>query len=122
MSWPVVGGLMIEPTESEDVNELDRFIWSMLSIREEMQEIIDGKADKEKNLLKCAPFTLSHLMSEEWDYDFSRKRAGYPAPWLVELGKIFPSVGRIDNVYGDRNLVCTCPPVSEYFSYEIGQE
>ena len=72
MSWPVVGGLMIEPTESEDVNELDRFIWAMLSIREEMQEIIDGKADKEKNLLKCAPFTLPHLMQEEWDYDFSR--------------------------------------------------
>lgn len=72
MSWPVVGGLMIEPTESEDVNELDRFIWAMTSIREEMQEIMDGKVDKENNLLKMAPFTLKHLMQENWDYPFTR--------------------------------------------------
>jgi len=121
MSWPVPGTLMVEPTESEDVLELDRYVWALLAIREEIQEIIDGKADKLQNTLKLAPFTLKALMADKWDYGFSRQKAGYPAPWQQELGKVFPTVGRIDNVYGDRNLVCACPPVSEYFSYETGQ-
>lgn len=122
MSWPVVGGLMIEPTESEDVYEMDRFIDSMLSIRKEIQDIIDGKQDKEQNVLKMSPFTLSHLTQEEWPYKFTREQAGYPAPWLKELGKVFPYVGRVDNVYGDRNLVCSSPPSSAYFKYDDGQE
>ena len=122
MSWPVPGTLMIEPTESEDVLELDRYIWALLSIREEIQEVADGKVEAARSVLRLAPFTLKALMAEEWDYDFSREKAGYPAPWQRELGKVFPAVGRIDNVYGDRNLVCACPPVSEFFSYELGQE
>ena len=81
MSWPVPGTLMIEPTESEDLMELDRYVWALLSIREEIQEIMDGKVDKKENLLKMAPFTLGHLMQDEWPYSFSRTRAGYPAPW-----------------------------------------
>jgi glycine dehydrogenase len=81
MSWPVPGTLMIEPTESEDLQELDRFVWSFLAIRAEIQDIMDGKVDPKVNLLKVAPFTLKHLMSEEWPYSFSRKAAGYPAPW-----------------------------------------
>jgi len=121
-SWPVVGGLMVEPTESEDVNELDRFCDAMISIRKEIQDIADGKQDPHENLLKLSPFTLKDLMSPEWNYKFSREEAGYPAPWLYELGKVFPYVARIDNVYGDRNLVCSCPPVSDFFTYEEGQD
>ena len=120
MSWPVVGGLMIEPTESEDIFELDRFIQSMLMIREEIQEIIDGKQDPKVNVLKLAPFTLENLIADNWDFNFSREKAGYPAPWLRDMGKKFPPVGRIDNVYGDRNLVCECPPMSEYLITEEG--
>ena len=122
MSWPVPGTLMIEPTESEDMREMDRYVWALLAIRQEIQDIQDGKVDKKENLLKLSPFTLSHLMQDDWPYSFSRRSAGYPAPWQQELGKIWPTVGRIDNVYGDRNLICACPPVSEYFSYEVGQE
>lgn len=122
MSFPVAGGLMIEPTESEDIFELDRFINSMLSIRQEIQDVIDGKQDKDVNLLKLAPFTLEHVTQEAWPYKFTRNQAAWPMPWLRELGKVFPYVGRVDNVYGDRNLYCTCPPVSEFFTYEPGQE
>lgn len=121
MSWPVVGGLMIEPTESEDIIELDRFCESMISIRQEIQDIIDGKQDKKINLLKLAPFTLQHVTQEEWNYGFTRQQAAWPKPWLKEIGKVFPYVGRIDNVYGDRNLVCSCPPMSEFFTTEPGQ-
>ena len=121
-SWPVVGGLMIEPTESEDINELDRLCDSMIEIRKEIQEIADGKFDQNENLLKLSPFTLKDLMRTEWNYKFSREKAAYPVPWLYELGKVFPYVGRIDNVYGDKNLVCSCPPVSEFFDYEEGQD
>ena len=72
--------------------------------------------------MKLSPFTLTHLMQEEWNYKFTREEAGYPAPWLYELGKVFPYVGRIDNVFGDRNLICAGPPVSEYFKAEDGQD
>lgn len=78
--------------------------------------------DQKENLLKLAPFTLEHLMQEEWPYNFSRNKAGYPGPWQKDLGKVFPHVGRIDNVYGDKNLVCSCPPISDYFVSEPGQE
>jgi len=121
VSWPVVGGIMIEPTESEDINELDRYIYALKNIRKEIQDIIDGKQDAKENLLKLSPFTLPHLMRPEWNYKFTREEAGYPAPWLYELGKVFPYVGRVDNVYGDRNFVCACPPVSEYFNFEDGR-
>lgn len=120
MSWPVVGGLMIEPTESEDIIEIDRFCEAMISIRQEIQDILDGKQDKKINLLKLAPFTLQHVTQEEWPYGFTRQQAAWPKPWLKEIGKVFPYVGRIDNVYGDRNLVCSCPPMSEFFTTEPG--
>jgi glycine dehydrogenase len=73
-------------------------------------------------LLKLAPFTLEHVTQEAWPYQFSRTQAAWPVPWLRELGKVFPYVGRVDNVYGDRNLYCTCPPVSEFFTFELGAE
>merc|ERR1712046_118536 len=102
MSWPVAGGIMIEPTESEDLPQLDRFIDAMLLIRQEVQDIIDGKQPKDNNLLKLSPFTLQHVTQEEWPYEFTRKQAAWPVPWLQELGKRFPYIGRVDNVYGDR--------------------
>lgn len=120
MSWPVPGGIMIEPTESEDVNEINRYVHALIEIRKEIQEIIDGEQDDKENLLKLAPFTARDLMRDDWPYKFSRSRAGYPAPWLHELGKVFPVVARIDNVYGDRNLKLTVPEVSEYFRFEDG--
>ena len=100
---------MVEPPESEDLFEIDRYIDALIRIRHEIQDIIDEKQDKKENLLKLAPFTLPFLMQNDWKYKFSREEAGYPAPWLHELGKVFPKVGRIDNVYGDRNLVCCSP-------------
>lgn len=117
-SWPHVGGLMVEPTESEDKLELDRFMDALLQIRKEIREVEEGKADKVNNLLKNAPHTLKRLMSSDWDkkYPYSRERAGYPAPWIHHRGKVWPAVGRVDSAYGDRNLVCTCPSVSDYFN------
>jgi len=122
MSFPVAGGLMIEPTESEDMPEIDRFIISMLQIRQEIQDVIDGKQDRDVNLLKLSPFTLQHATQDEWPYSFTRQQAAWPTPWLRELGKKFPHTGRVDNVYGDRNLMCSCPPVSEYFTYQPGKD
>ena len=115
MSWPVVGGLMIEPTESEDKLEIDRFIDAFKTIREEIAQIERGEVDKVDNVLKNAPHTLSHLTADEWDHSYSRQKAGYPAKWIQLRGKVWPTVGRIDQAYGDRNLVCTCPPISDYF-------
>jgi len=114
VSFPVPGSLMVEPTESEDKIEMDRFIDAMLRIREEIKEIEEGTADKEDNVLKNAPHTLKHLLSSEWKHKYSREKAAYPAPWIHTRGKVFASVGRIDNVYGDRNLICTCPPVTDF--------
>ena len=114
VSFPVVGGLMIEPTESEDKVEMDRFVDALKRIREEIREIEEGKADKNDNVLKNAPHTLKHIVCDEWTHSYSREKAAYPAPWIHTRGKIFPAVGRIDNVYGDRNLICTCPPVSDF--------
>ncbi len=107
MSWPVAGTLMIEPTESESKAELDRFCDAMLSIHAEIQEVIDGSADKEDNVLKNAPHTAEMVIADKWEHPYGREKAAYPMPCQREH-KFWPSVGRIDNVHGDRNLICSC--------------
>jgi len=113
VSWPVAGTMMIEPTESEAKHELDRFCDAMISIRKEIDEIANGKVDRQNNLLKNAPHTTRQIASEKWDHPYSRGQAAFPAPWTREH-KFWPSVARIDNVYGDRNLFCSCPPIEEF--------
>lgn len=112
MSFPVPGTLMIEPTESESLAELDRFCEAMLSIREEIRAIEEGTADREDNVLKNAPHPIATLTSNDWSHPYSREQAAFPLDWLRE-GKFWPPVGRIDNPYGDRNLICTCPPLQD---------
>jgi len=112
MSWPVAGTLMVEPTESEPKAELDRFCDAMLSIRAEAQDVIDGKIDADNNPLKNAPHTVADLVGD-WDRPYSRKVACYPAGTLG-VDKYWAPVNRVDNAYGDRNLICTCPPMSDY--------
>lgn len=111
MSWPVAGTLMIEPTESEDKLELDRFCDALISIRNEIREIEDGELDLEINPLKMAPHTQEHVISSDWNRPYTRERAAFPAPFVKANGKIWPSVGRIDDIYGDKNLFCTCPKI-----------
>ena len=113
VSFPVPGTLMIEPTESESKEELDRFCDAMIAIREEIREIEQGRADRENNLLTNAPHTLADLLADGWDRPYSRERAGFPSPATREH-KIWPAVGRVDGAYGDRNLVCVCPPIEAY--------
>ena len=113
MSFPVPGTLMIEPTESESKRELDQFCDAMILIKKEIQDIIDGKLDKNDNPLTNAPHTAQFVSNDNWDHAYSRTQAAYPAKWLKEH-KYWPSVGRVDNAYGDRNLVCTCPVIDEY--------
>ena len=113
MSFPIPGTLMIEPTESESGAELDRFCQAMIMIREEIRAIEEGRLPKDDNPLKHAPHTLVRVTQEEWNHPYSRQLAAYPAPWTKER-KFFPVVGRLYNAYGDRNLVCTCPDISEY--------
>ena len=113
MSWPVAGTLMIEPTESESLKELDRFCEAMIKIREEIAEIEDGKASVENNILKNSPHTAKVLISESWNHDYDRARAAYPVSSLYDK-KYWPPVGRVDNVYGDRNLICSCPSMEDY--------
>src|SRR5437667_8625904 len=113
VSWPVAGTMMIEPTESESKEELDRFCDAMISIRTEIDAIANGKTDRQNNLLKNAPHTAQQIASEKWDRPYSRAQAAFPAPWTREH-KFWPSVARIDNVYGDRNLFCSCPPIEEF--------
>lgn len=113
MSWPVAGTLMIEPTESESKAELDRFCDAMISIRNEIKAIEDGKADKEDNVLKNAPHTINDLTDDNWSHPYSREQAVFPLEWVRER-KFWPSVNRVDNAYGDRNLVCSCPPIDAY--------
>ena len=112
MSWPVPETLMIEPTESEAQEELDRFCDAMLAIRAEIAAIERGEADPADNLLKNAPHTPEALIGE-WRHPYAREAASYPISSLRE-DKYWPPVGRIDNVYGDRNLVCSCPPMDAY--------
>lgn len=113
VSFPVAGTLMVEPTESEDKEELDRFIEAMISIRKEIKAIEEGKADKANNLLKNAPHTADCIINQEWNYPYSPKEAAYPVSYLKEW-KYWVPVRRIDNAYGDRNLICTCPSVESY--------
>jgi glycine dehydrogenase len=113
MSWPVPGTLMIEPTESESKPELDRFCDALIAIRAEIREIEQGQADRNDNVLKNAPHTAAAVTSDEWKRPYPRAKAAYPAPWLKDF-KFWPAVGRVDNPYGDRNLVCSCPPMSSY--------
>lgn len=115
ISWPVAGTMMIEPTESESKDELDRFCDAMIAIRAEIKEIADGIADIDDNVLKNAPHTLTEAVSDNWSHPYSRMKAVYPLPF-VKGNKFWPSVGRIDNAYGDRHLVCTCPPVESYIA------
>ncbi|MEX0287186.1 MAG: aminomethyl-transferring glycine dehydrogenase, partial [Paracoccaceae bacterium] len=112
MSWPVAGTLMIEPTESETKAELDRFCDAMLAIREEIRDIEEGRIDAENNPLKNAPHTMEDLV-RDWDRPYSREQGCFP-PGAFRVDKYWPPVGRVDNVFGDRNLVCTCPPMEEY--------
>jgi glycine dehydrogenase len=113
LSFPVHGTLMVEPTESEPKAELDRFIDAMKSIWREIEEIREGRADREDNVLKNAPHTASAVISDSWKHGYPREKAAYPLPWVVE-NKFWPAVGRVDNGYGDRNLVCTCAPIDTY--------
>ena len=115
VSWPVAGTMMIEPTESESKEELDRFCDAMISIRAEIDAIANGKADRQNNLLKNAPHTARQIAVEKWEHPYSREQAAFPAPWTREH-KFWPSVARIDNVYGDRNLFCSCPPIEDFDS------
>ena len=115
MSWPVGGTLMIEPTESESREELDRFADALISIRKEIAEIESGKMDRARNPLKLAPHPAADVISDAWDRPYSREKAAYPAPWN-RIWKYWPTVSRIDAVHGDRNLICSCPTVEELAS------
>lgn len=117
MSWPVAGTLMIEPTESEDLAELDRFCDALLAIRAEIDDVGSGRINIEDSPLRNAPHTIDDLLSDKWDKQYSRETAAYPAPW-VRTNKFWPTCSRVDNVYGDRNLVCTCPPLEAYTEEE----
>lgn len=113
VSFPVAGTLMIEPTESESKAEIDRFAQALINIRKEIDEIINGEADAENNVLKNAPHTEQVVIADQWDKPYSREKAAYPLEWVRE-NKFFASVSRIDDAYGDRNLVCTCNPIEAY--------
>ncbi len=118
VAFPVVNTLMVEPTESENKAELDRFCDAMIEIRKEIQEIIDGKADKANNVIKNAPHTVKLVIADTFDKPYSREKAAFPLPW-VKANKFWPSVARVDNAYGDRNLVCSCAPIESYIEEAI---
>jgi glycine dehydrogenase len=113
ISFPVAGTVMVEPTESESKVELDRFIEAMIGIRQEIAAIERGDADREQNVLKRAPHTAAQVTGDAWDRPYSRELAAYPTPW-TRAQKFWPAVGRVESAYGDRNLVCSCPPIEEY--------
>ena len=113
MSFPVAGTLMIEPTESESRAELDRFCDAMIAIRAEIAAVESGQLPRDDNPLRNAPHTAQDVTATEWERAYPREQAAYPLAWVRE-GKFWPSVGRIDNAWGDRNLICTCPPMDEY--------
>ena len=119
VSFPVPGTLMVEPTESEPLEELDRFCDAMLAIRDEIEDIVEGRADPVDNVLKNAPHTAAEVASDEWTHPYSRQAAAFPRPFVAE-NKVWPAVGRIDDAYGDRNLMCACPPLDEYAEASIG--
>jgi glycine dehydrogenase len=113
VSFPVAGTLMIEPTESESKEELDRFCEALISIRAEIREIEEGKAERQQNVLKNAPHTAEAVVSDQWSAPYSREKAAFPTAWTRER-KFWPAVGRVNNVHGDRNLICSCPPIEDY--------
>jgi len=113
MSWPVTGTLMIEPTESEDKTELDRYCDALIEIRHEIRDIEEGKVDKMNNLLKNSPHPLQVVAGKKWEFPYSRTQAAFPLGF-VDNTKMWPQNSRIDDVYGDQNLVCTCPPMDSY--------
>lgn len=113
VSFPVAGTLMIEPTESESKAELDRFVEALISIRKEIQEIVDSAADSVDNVLKNAPHTVQECLRDRWTHSYSREKAAFPASYLKH-NKFWPAVGRINNTYGDRNIMCACPPIETY--------
>ena len=112
MSWPVPGTIMVEPTESESRAELDRFCDALIAIRDEIREIENGGATRDDNVLKNSPHTAEIVTADEWKHSYSREKAAFPVAWLRDH-KFWPPVSRIDNAYGDRHLMCTCPPLSE---------
>ena len=118
VAFPVVNTLMVEPTESESKAELDRFCEAMISIRKEIQEIIDGKYDKVDNVIKNAPHTCKLVVSDDWKKPYSRQKAAYPLQWVV-ANKFWPSVAKVDSAYGDRNLVCSCAPIEAYMEEAV---
>jgi glycine dehydrogenase len=118
LSFPVAGTIMIEPTESEDKGELDRFCEALLQIRKEIDEIATGEADAANNVLHNAPHTAGVITADEWTLPYSREKAAYPLPYLREGYKFWPWVGRVNNAHGDRNLVCVCPPIESYMTEE----
>ena len=113
VSFPVAGTLMVEPTESEDKGEIDRFCEAMIQIRVEIADVVGGRADAHDNVLKNAPHTAAAIAASDWSHPYSREQAAFPFPW-VRAWKFWLSIGRIDNPYGDRNLFCSCAPVDEY--------
>jgi glycine dehydrogenase len=108
---------MIEPTESETKGELDRFVDALIEIRNEIREVEEGKADKDDNVLKNAPHTAAVITADKWTHSYSRQKAAYPLPYVKEA-KFWPSVSRVDNAYGDRNLVCSCLPIEAFENAE----
>lgn len=118
VSFPVAGTLMIEPTESEPKSEMDRFVDALIEIRNEIREVEEGRADKENNVLKNAPHTAAIITANDWNLPYSRQKAAYPLPFVKEA-KFWPSVSRVDNAYGDRNLVCSCLPMEEYSAENV---
>jgi glycine dehydrogenase len=119
LSFPVAGTLMIEPTESEDKAELDRFCDALLEIRKEIDEIAAGDYDHDNNVLHNAPHTVHVITANEWNLPYAREKAAFPLPYLREGRKFWATVGRVDGGYGDRNLVCVCPPIEEYMVEEV---
>ena len=113
MSWPVAGTIMIEPTESENLEEMDRFCAVLLSIKKEIDKVEQGLSDKTDNLLKNAPHTFLEVAANEWMHKYTREQAAFPNEF-IRNNKYWAPVGRVDNVYGDRNLVCSCPSMDEY--------
>ena len=114
MSFPVAGTLMIEPTESEDLGEIDRFIDAMIAIKAEADAVADGRWPVDDNPLVGAPHTAHSVIAGDWDHAYTREEAVYPVATLVHGGKYWPPVRRIDQAYGDRNLICACPPVEAF--------
>jgi glycine dehydrogenase len=119
VSFPVAGTMMIEPTESESKDELDRFCDALIAIRKEIAAVVEGKADPKDNVLKNAPHSADDVSADTWNHPYSREQAAFPLPY-VRANKFWPAVARIDNPYGDRNLICACPPIEAY--EEVGSK